>query len=167
MLGPYRIQPGKLSVSRSFGDIEAKLPAYGGNPKVLVAKPEITYFEINNEEHDFIMMCSDGVYDKLANEEVSSCFWNERYNHLEESKEKYQFIGSIPSKVIEKSMEKFSMDNLTCLIIVFQDNGRLLLPQKKSSRIIQKEIIKRPLSSIDFDNQNKNRINNFTTKITV
>ena len=42
--GPYRIDPGKLSVSRSFGDIEAKLPKYQGNPKVLIAKPEITYF---------------------------------------------------------------------------------------------------------------------------
>lgn len=67
VLGPYRIEPGKLSVSRSFGDIEAKLPKYEGNPKVLIAKPEITYFEINCEEHDFIVMCSDGIYDKLTN----------------------------------------------------------------------------------------------------
>lgn len=44
VLGPFRIEPGKLSVSRSFGDIEAKLPKYDGNPKVLIAKPEITYF---------------------------------------------------------------------------------------------------------------------------
>lgn len=42
--GPHRINPGKLSVSRSFGDIEAKLEIFGGNPKVLIAKPEITYF---------------------------------------------------------------------------------------------------------------------------
>jgi protein phosphatase 2C family protein 2/3 len=46
--GPFRINPGKLSVSRSFGDIEAKLEKYGGNPKVLIAKPEITSFEINH-----------------------------------------------------------------------------------------------------------------------
>ena len=39
VLGPFRIEPGKLSVSRSFGDIEAKLPKYEGNPKVLIAKP--------------------------------------------------------------------------------------------------------------------------------
>jgi protein phosphatase PTC2/3 len=44
VLGPYRIDPGKLSVSRSFGDIEAKLPKYEGNPKVLIARPEITFF---------------------------------------------------------------------------------------------------------------------------
>ena len=65
--GPFRIEPGKLSVSRSFGDIEAKLPKYDGNPKVLIAKPQITYFEINSEEHDFVMVCSDGVYDRLEN----------------------------------------------------------------------------------------------------
>ena len=37
--GPFRLLPGKLSVSRSFGDIEAKLEKYGGNPKVLISKP--------------------------------------------------------------------------------------------------------------------------------
>lgn len=65
--GPFRLLPGKLSVSRSFGDIEAKLEKYGGNPKVLISKPEITYFEIEHENHDFIMMGSDGIFDKLSN----------------------------------------------------------------------------------------------------
>ena len=65
--GPYRILPGKLSVSRSFGDIEAKFQKYGGNPKVLIAKPEITYFQIDPNNHDFIMMGSDGIFDKLTN----------------------------------------------------------------------------------------------------
>ena len=84
-------------------------------------------------------MCSDGVYDKLSNEEVSTLFWNERDRNVNASqnKEKYGFIGSIPSKVIERSMEKQSMDNLTCLVIVFEDNGKLLLPAKKS-RVVQK-----------------------------
>lgn len=71
ILGPWRINPGKLSVSRSFGDVEAKIEKYGGNPRVLIAKPEITYFEINNGIHDFIIMGSDGIYDKLSNEQIS------------------------------------------------------------------------------------------------
>jgi protein phosphatase 2C family protein 2/3 len=74
--GPFRIEPGKLSVSRSFGDIEAKLSRFNGNPKVLIAEPEITYFDINLKEHNFLVMGSDGVYDKLTNEEVADCFWN-------------------------------------------------------------------------------------------
>jgi protein phosphatase 2C family protein 2/3 len=28
-------------VSRTFGDIEAKLVKYGGNPEVVIAEPEI------------------------------------------------------------------------------------------------------------------------------
>jgi len=49
------------------------------------------------------MMCSDGVYDKLNNEEVAQCFWDNKDNSKEE-KDRYEFIGAIPSKVIEKSM---------------------------------------------------------------
>ena len=44
--GPHRIRPGRLSVSRSFGDIEAKLVSKGGNPNVLIADPEIKSFKI-------------------------------------------------------------------------------------------------------------------------
>lgn len=37
MLGPFRVLPGRLSVSRTFGDIEAKLERYGGKPGVVIA----------------------------------------------------------------------------------------------------------------------------------
>lgn len=64
-----RIFPGRLSISRSFGDIEAKVPKYGGNEKVLISEPEIKAFKIS-DDYDFILMCSDGVYDKLNNREA-------------------------------------------------------------------------------------------------
>jgi protein phosphatase 2C family protein 2/3 len=41
-----RVLPGRLSVSRTFGDIEAKLEKFGGNIKVVVAEPEIRNFKI-------------------------------------------------------------------------------------------------------------------------
>ena len=37
--GPVRVIPGRLSVSRTFGDCQAKLERYGGNPKVIVVDP--------------------------------------------------------------------------------------------------------------------------------
>lgn len=46
-----------MSVSRTFGDIEAKLEKFGGNPKVVVAEPEIKSFKITSE-HDFIVLGS-------------------------------------------------------------------------------------------------------------
>jgi len=44
---PYRLYPGGLSVSRSFGDASAKLREYGGNPKVLIAEPDIVIHDFN------------------------------------------------------------------------------------------------------------------------
>ena len=32
IIGPQRVLPGRLSVSRTFGDLEAKIAALGGNP---------------------------------------------------------------------------------------------------------------------------------------
>jgi protein phosphatase 2C family protein 2/3 len=37
ILGPFRVLPGRLSVSRTFGDIEAKLEKYAGKPGVVIA----------------------------------------------------------------------------------------------------------------------------------
>lgn len=44
-MGPYRVAPGRLSVSRTFGDIEAKHPDLGGMAGVVVCDPEITYLK--------------------------------------------------------------------------------------------------------------------------
>lgn len=35
--GPYRVNPGRLSVSRAFGDIQAKDEQYEGLPGVLIS----------------------------------------------------------------------------------------------------------------------------------
>jgi protein phosphatase 2C family protein 2/3 len=67
--GPSRILPGRLSVSRSFGDIEAKCIEFGGNPNVLLSVPEIKTFKIH-PEYDFILLASDGIFDKLSNREA-------------------------------------------------------------------------------------------------
>ena len=59
-------------MSRTFGDIEAKLEKYGGNPNVVIPEPEIKSFKINSS-HDFIILASDGIYDKLSSTEVVDC----------------------------------------------------------------------------------------------
>jgi protein phosphatase 2C family protein 2/3 len=45
-MGPYWVFPGRLSVSRTFGDIEAKRVKYGGNSNVVIADPEIKAFKV-------------------------------------------------------------------------------------------------------------------------
>ena len=69
MLGPLRVLPGRLSVSRTIGDAEAKLPKYGGIPDVISAVPDIFCFKID-EDYDFLMLGCDGIFDKLDNAEI-------------------------------------------------------------------------------------------------
>lgn len=65
LTGPQRVEPGRLSVSRTIGDIEAKDPRYGGNPKVVIATPEIRVFHVT-DQHDFIVIGCDGIFEKLT-----------------------------------------------------------------------------------------------------
>ena len=67
--------PGRLSVCRTFGDPEAKLEFRGGNPNVVKAEPDITSFQIS-KNHDFIALGSDGIFDKLSDEDAAKCVWN-------------------------------------------------------------------------------------------
>jgi protein phosphatase 2C family protein 2/3 len=62
-------------VSRTFGDIEAKVEKRGGNPNVVIAVPEIKSFRII-DEYDFIVLACDGIFDKLSNKETIDCVWN-------------------------------------------------------------------------------------------
>ena len=70
IVGPLRVLPGRLSVSRTFGDAEAKLSKYGGNPNVVVATPEIKSFTIT-KDHDFVVLACDGIFDKLSNQDTA------------------------------------------------------------------------------------------------
>ena len=53
--GPSRVFPGRLSVCRAFGDIEAKIERFGGNNKVIISEPEVQILKLS-EDMDFIVL---------------------------------------------------------------------------------------------------------------
>ena len=61
--------PGRLSVSRSIGDAPAKIARLGGNPNVMSATPEVKAYRITTET-DFIIIASDGIYDRMTNYDI-------------------------------------------------------------------------------------------------
>ena len=61
-------------MSWTFGDIEAKFKKYGGNPNVVIAVPDIKAFKIS-QEHDFILLGCDGIFDKLSNRDCVNLAW--------------------------------------------------------------------------------------------
>jgi protein phosphatase 2C family protein 2/3 len=46
----------------------------GGNPNVVKAEPEISKFQIS-KNHDFIVLGSDGIFDKLSDEDIGKSVW--------------------------------------------------------------------------------------------
>lgn len=52
--------PGRLSVARSFGDIEAKLDYLGGKEGVVIAQPDVISFKIQ-DNHDFVLLASNNT----------------------------------------------------------------------------------------------------------
>jgi protein phosphatase PTC2/3 len=82
MFGPHRVFPGRLSVSRTFGDIEAKRYKYKGNPRVVISIPEVKCFKVE-ETYDYILLGCDGIFDKLTSEQVIKAAWEKAKKKFE------------------------------------------------------------------------------------
>ena len=63
-------------MTRTFGDIEAKHNEFGGKEGIVVSEPDITEIKNGGEDIDFILIGSDGVFDKLTNESISEIIWS-------------------------------------------------------------------------------------------
>lgn len=47
----------------------AKMDKYGGNPKVIIAEPDIFTVSVD-DSLDFVLIASDGIFDRLSTEET-------------------------------------------------------------------------------------------------
>lgn len=63
-IGPLRVYPGKLSITRTIGDIEAKEKHFGGLSNCIITDPEICKYKLNGKE-DFIILGCDGIFEKM------------------------------------------------------------------------------------------------------
>ncbi|KAH7445215.1 hypothetical protein KP509_02G112900 [Ceratopteris richardii] len=97
--GTWRVG-GVLAVSRAFGDRQWK--------KYVVADPELRE-ETINDEVEFLVLASDGLWDVVSNEEAVS------------------MVQSIPNaqdaarKLTEEALKNGSADNITCIVIRFHN----------------------------------------------
>lgn len=125
LMGPHRVLPGRLSVSRTFGDIEAKLKKYGGNPKVVVATPDIKAFRIQRD-HDYIVLGCDGIFDKLSNRDVVNCCWHTV--NYQRAGNVHKQCGKAIDLILKASVAKRTLDNITVVMIAFANFKKLAFP---------------------------------------
>ena len=134
LLGPYRVFPGRLSVSRTIGDAEGKIPSIGGNPNVIICKPDIYKFNILENDIDYFVLGCDGIFDQMSSEDVFKCvsLVIERNKEILEKKNKYDSLygnnidihttsGDIVDLILKGAMLRQSYDNVTCLLVSFKN----------------------------------------------
>ena len=118
---PWRVKPGGLSVSRTFGDIESKDVQFGGKKGVVAALPDIVEFELN-DEYNFIIIGCDGIFDVLSNKEIMECIKIVLRIHKNKKKKINELCGDFASMIIKSALAKESFDNVSCIVIVFNIN---------------------------------------------
>ena len=125
LIGPYRVFPGGLSVSRTIGDIEAKLEKFGGNSNVVISKPDIFLYDLNKDDIDFFILGCDGIFDQLSSEEVINCAWSVYNNKdnllITQCKDIHKQSGIITDLIMKSALARKSFDNVTCLFISFKE----------------------------------------------
>jgi len=112
-IGPYRVyikdkdQPG-LAMSRSFGDKKAKSCG-------VIPYPDIIEYSLFNNDCKYMVLCSDGVWEFISNEEVM------------EIGNKYYYknnINDFCNELLKKSPEIWEseenyMDDITIVVVFF------------------------------------------------
>ena len=138
LLGPYRVYPGRLSVSRTIGDAKAKLEKYGGMPMVVIPEPDVYVFDYYKDNIDYFIMGCDGIFDRIKSFEIFKCVdtivekekelvknnikYNNSFNTLYDRKiNMNNTCGNVVDMILRLSMLRKSYDNVTCIMVAFKD----------------------------------------------
>ena len=92
---------GQLMLSRAFGDWELK--NYG-----VICEPHITRINLENDDK-YIIMATDGVWDVLEDDDVYELSKFDSNNSLD-----------LCRKIIQTSLDKGGMDNISCFVIALK-----------------------------------------------
>ena len=163
LVGPYRVSPGGLSVSRTIGDIEAKLEKYGGNPNVVISDPDIFEYNLDKDDIDFFILGCDGIFDQLTSDEAINCAWmvyNNKDNTLiTQCKDIHKQSGIIADLIMKSALARKSFDNVTCLFISFKELGNFISSENNNIEI-NSDINKNKNEIININNKYNNNSNN-------
>lgn len=108
LYGPYRVNPGNLSISRSIGDIKIKNPIFDGKKGVVIPTPSIRTYHIKKNE-TFIFMGSDGIFDVMTHDDVTQ--------GLILSMKNKKNAGECVDIIIKTALQRKSTDNLSGIFI--------------------------------------------------
>ena len=129
LLGPYRVLPGRLSVSRTIGDAEAKLKNFGGNKNVIISNPDIYCFDLEKNDVDYVIMGCDGIFDNLGSKDIFNIVdmtieKSKKFNKENidgDNMNMHKTCGVIVDFILKAAMARKSLDNVSCIMVAFKD----------------------------------------------
>lgn len=120
--GTYRINPGHLSVSRSFGDVDVKNEAFGGIKGILIATPEVFKINIIKDSIDYMLIGCDGIFNRINDEEIFTWIWEILNEDIGKTVNSIHSLSSTAvDLVIKTALKRGSKDNVTALFIAFNN----------------------------------------------
>lgn len=114
---PWRVMPGRLSVSRTFGDIAAKYRDLDGIPGVVSAEPDVYEIELT-DDLDFAILACDGVFDRLENDYIIDLVWTEVKKHT--FPDIHTACEYMIHLIFRHSVQKLSYDNISIIFLAFK-----------------------------------------------
>jgi protein phosphatase 2C family protein 2/3 len=117
------VKPGGLTTSRSIGDADSKLKEKGGAGGVVVPDPDIYSLQLD-QDLDFLLLGSDGVFDFVTPQEAVKLVWETAADWKAAGAGRdlcYQdMLGSAVNSILDRALRKNGDDNLTLLLLIFQ-----------------------------------------------
>ena len=114
---PWRVLPGRLSVSRTFGDIGAKHKDLDGIPGVISAEPDIFELEVS-DDLDFLILACDGVFDRLESEYIIELVWAELGKQV--FPDLHTACEYMVHLIFRHAVQRLSYDNISIIFIAFR-----------------------------------------------
>lgn len=115
---------GRLAITRAFGDFECKdievQNKETGELEIknfIISVPEVREIQIDPREDEFIVLASDGLFDRYSSQEV--------VDSVSQKLSKFQSYEKNPQKVAMQLLEEtfskgIGSDNVTILVATFQ-----------------------------------------------
>eukprot|EP00829_Urostomides_striatus_P003793 TRINITY_DN14126_c0_g1_i1.p1 TRINITY_DN14126_c0_g1~~TRINITY_DN14126_c0_g1_i1.p1 ORF type:complete len:102 (+),score=33.97 TRINITY_DN14126_c0_g1_i1:66-371(+) len=88
---------------------------------------------IRDRDYDFILLGCDGIFDQLSNTEVIQNAWVPLTATIDKSNI-HKLVGSAASEVLQSTLKKRTSDNVTVVIIAFDNVLSCLLYTSPSPR---------------------------------
>ena len=119
-IGPERVYPGGIALSRGLGDINLKLPSKGVVPsdKLIICDPEIIQTKITPKD-EFIIIGSDGFWDAVSSQEAVEMTM-ELILHGDEND--FAQPQAVANYLTDYACQFGTGDNVTVILVFFKEN---------------------------------------------